>query len=214
MKERVTISLQIGYKLNSLFLEIWWMDNNLKAATWEPSCTNRLLWAVCTSGGSSELPPTWNVGLQSFALLWRVSRSKNDWFFHCTVTPPVNRAPTLLLDLLVLHLSSFGIQVVNGTKFLSSTPYISNKYHVRDTLPIYPPTPGTFDSMPVLPSPPRKPAFDATFTLITHLFPATYLCTTRLTPFPKLPAVGATKEEVRRTLSAVGWFCFTTPWLE
>ena len=125
------------------------------------------------------------------------------------MTPPVNRAPTLLLDLLVLHLSSFGIQIVNGTKFLSSTPFIWNKYHVRDTLPIYPPIPGTFDSMPVLPSPPRKPAFDAPFTLTTHLFPAAYLSTTRLTPFLKLPAVGATKEERRRLLGIplILWNC-------
>jgi hypothetical protein len=83
-------------------------------------------------------------------------------------------------------------------------PFTWRKHHVRDTLPIYPPTPGTFNSIPpVLPSPPRKPAFDAPFTLTTHLFPATYLRTTKLIPLPKLPvpAVGATKEERRRVLA-------------
>ena len=81
-------------------------------------------------------------------------------------------------------------------------PFTWNKYHVRDTLPIYPPTPETFDSAPpVLPSPHRKPAFDAPFTLTTHLFPATYLRTTRPIPLPKLPGAGTTKEERRRMLS-------------
>ena len=80
-------------------------------------------------------------------------------------------------------------------------PFTWNKYHVRDPLPIYPPTPGTFDSTPHLPSPPRKPAFDAPFTLSTHIFPATYLRTTKLVPLPKLPAVGETKEERRRVLA-------------
>ena len=62
-------------------------------------------------------------------------------------------------------------------------------------------TPGTFDSTPLLPSPPRKPAFDAPFTLTTHIFPATYLRTTRPVPLPKLPAVGTIKEERRRVLA-------------
>ena len=73
---------------------------------------------------------------------------------------------------------------------------------VRDTLPIYPPILGTFNSMPpVLPSLPRKPAFDAPFTLTTHLLPATYLRTTRPIPLPKLPAAGTSKEERRRVLA-------------
>ena len=80
-------------------------------------------------------------------------------------------------------------------------PSTWNKYHVRDTLPVYPPTPGTFDSMPILPSPPRKPAFDAPFTLSTHLFPAVYLRTTRPTPLPSPPAAEATKEERRQVLA-------------
>ena len=83
-------------------------------------------------------------------------------------------------------------------------PFTWNKHHIRYVLPIYPPTRETFDSMlPVLPSPPRKPAFDALFTLTTHLFPATYLRTTKVIPLPKLPAAGpgATKEERRRVLS-------------
>jgi hypothetical protein len=80
-------------------------------------------------------------------------------------------------------------------------PFTWNKCHVRDTLPVYPPTPGTLDSIPVLPSPPRKPAFDAPFTLTTHLFPASYLRTTGLIPLPKRPAAGATKEERRQVLA-------------
>ena len=74
------------------------------------------------------------------------------------------------------------------------------KHSVRDTLPIYPPTWETLESIPVLPSPPRKPAFDAPFTLTTHIFPATYLRTTRLIPLPKQPA-GASKEERRQLLA-------------
>ena len=85
--------------------------------------------------------------------------------------------------------------------FPQPPPFTWNKYHVRDTLPIYPPTPGNFDSTPLLPSPSRKPAFDAPFTLTTHLFPATYLRTTRLVPLPKLPVVGTIKEERRRVLA-------------
>ena len=82
-------------------------------------------------------------------------------------------------------------------------PFTWNKHHVRDTLPIYPPTRKMLESMPVLPSPPRKPAFDAPFTLTTHIFPAAYLRTTRLIPLSKLPAagLGATKEERRRVLA-------------
>ena len=48
---------------------------------------------------------------------------------------------------------------------------------------------------------PEIPAFDAPFTLTTHLFPATYLRTTRQIPLPKLPAAGATKEEWGRVLA-------------
>ena len=82
-------------------------------------------------------------------------------------------------------------------------PSTWNKYHVRDVLPIYPPTRGAFDSMPVLPSPPRKPAFDAPFTLTTHLFPATYLRTTKQFPLPNIPPAEATKEERRRVSAEV-----------
>jgi len=76
-------------------------------------------------------------------------------------------------------------------------PFTWDKYHVRDALPVYPP-PEPLD-LPALPSPPRKPAFDASFTLTTHLFPASYLRTTQLTPLPKpLPA----GKEERRQVSA------------
>lgn len=77
-------------------------------------------------------------------------------------------------------------------------PFTWNKYPVRDPLPVYPP-PDILD-LPALPSPPRTPAFNAPFTLTTHLFPASYLRTTPITPLPKLPPVGATKEERRRIL--------------
>ena len=80
-------------------------------------------------------------------------------------------------------------------------PFTWNKHHVRDTLPIYPPTPKILESTPVLPSPPRKPSFDAPFTLTTHIFPATYLRTTRSIPLSKLPAAGTTNEERRRVLA-------------
>ena len=80
-------------------------------------------------------------------------------------------------------------------------PFTWKKQHVRNTLPIYPPTRETFESIPALPSPPRKPAFDAPFTLTTHIFPAAYLRTTRLIPLPKLPAAGATKEERSQVLA-------------
>ena len=97
-------------------------------------------------------------------------------------------------------------------------PFTWNKHHIRDILPIYPPTQGTFDSkiLPSLPSPPRKPAFDAPFTLTTHLFPAPYLRTGRLNlPLPKPLDVGATKEERRRksaemTLQLLDWGNDTT----
>ena len=89
--------------------------------------------------------------------------------------------------------------------FAQPPAFTWEKHHVRDTLPIYPPTPETLNSiLPVLlPSPPRKkPAFEAPFTLTTHLFPAAYLRTTRPIPLPKLPASGtATKEERRRMLA-------------
>ena len=79
-------------------------------------------------------------------------------------------------------------------------PFTWNNDHVKDTLPV-PTNWGTFESTPGLPSPPRKPAFDAPFTLTTHLFPATYLRTTRPIPLPKLADAGATKEEQRRALA-------------
>jgi hypothetical protein len=96
-------------------------------------------------------------------------------------------------------------------------PFTWNKHHIRDVLPIYPPTRETLDSIqpPVLPSPPRKPAFDAPFTLTTHLFPATYLRTSKSLPLPKPPPAGATKEERHRvfaetTLQLLDWGNDTT----
>ena len=80
-------------------------------------------------------------------------------------------------------------------------PFTWNKRHVRHVLPIYPPTQRTFESIPVLPSPPRKPAFDAPFTLTTHLFPATYLRTTKPFLLPQLIPAGAIKKERHRVLA-------------
>ena len=78
-------------------------------------------------------------------------------------------------------------------------PFTWNKFPVRDVLPIYPPPePFAGSDLPVLPSPPRKPAFDAPFTLTTHLFPAPYLRTSKFIPPPKPPSAGASKEERRR----------------
>lgn len=88
-------------------------------------------------------------------------------------------------------------------------PFTRNKYHIRNVLPVYPPTREIVDSiLPVLPSPPRKPAFDAPFTLTTHLFPATYLRTTRPVPLPKLPPAGETKEERRRVSAEIAFQLF------
>ncbi|KAF8153181.1 hypothetical protein B0H34DRAFT_677358 [Crassisporium funariophilum] len=73
------------------------------------------------------------------------------------------------------------------------------KVEVRDALPVYPPTEPL--EYPPLPSPPREPAFDAPYTLTTHLFPASYIRTTRWAPVPKPPPANATKEERRRILA-------------
>ena len=81
--------------------------------------------------------------------------------------------------------------------FPQPPPFTWKRHHVRDVLPIYPPT-ELLEDLPVLPSPPRKPAFDAPFTLTTHLFPATFLRTSRLLPLPKSPPAGVTKEERRQ----------------
>ena len=77
----------------------------------------------------------------------------------------------------------------------------NNKYPIRDPLPVYPPPPHlTEPNLPNLPSPSRKPAFDAPFTLTTHLFPASYLRSTRLIPLPKDPPIETTTKEERRRI--------------
>ncbi|KAF8958109.1 Alpha/beta hydrolase family-domain-containing protein [Flammula alnicola] len=78
-------------------------------------------------------------------------------------------------------------------------PFTWLSVDVRDALPIYPP-PETLE-LPPLPSPPRKPTFDAPYTLTTHLIPACYLRTTRPAPEPHLPPPNASKEERRRILA-------------
>jgi len=62
-------------------------------------------------------------------------------------------------------------------------PFTWDNVELEDPLPIYPPPEPL--QLPPLPSPPRKPAFDAPYTLTTHMFPASYLRTTRLAPEPK-----------------------------
>ncbi|TFK75633.1 hypothetical protein BDN72DRAFT_935522 [Pluteus cervinus] len=63
----------------------------------------------------------------------------------------------------------------------------------RELLAIYPPR----ESLPppALPSPPRKPTFDALFSLSTHLIPACYLRSTRDVPVPGPPPATMTKLE-------------------
>jgi len=68
----------------------------------------------------------------------------------------------------------------------------SEKITLRDLLPIYPP-PEPLECPP-LPSPPRKPAFNAPYILSTHLVPAAYLRTTRPTPVPASPPPDISKE--------------------
>ena len=94
-------------------------------------------------------------------------------------------------------------------------PFTWKKHQIRDVLPIYPPS-SSLDSTipPVLPSPSRKPAFDASFTHTTHLFPATYLRTSKLLPLPNLMATGTKEERLRvsaeTALQLVDWSNDTT----
>ncbi|KAF4612863.1 hypothetical protein D9613_011151 [Agrocybe pediades] len=78
-------------------------------------------------------------------------------------------------------------------------PFTWDKVQVREPLPVYPP-PGPL-VYPELPSRPRKPAFEALFTLSTHIFPACHLRTTRPVPVPTPPPANASKEERRRILA-------------
>jgi len=63
----------------------------------------------------------------------------------------------------------------------------------RPLLPIFPPPEPL--NRPTLPSPPRQPAFDASYTLTTHIFPAAHLRTTAHVPVPSPPPESATKAE-------------------
>lgn len=74
--------------------------------------------------------------------------------------------------------------------------------HPRSLLPIYPPP--QQPSLPPLPSPPREPAFDAPYSLSTHLFPAAFLRTTRDVPVPAPPPPSAGKEERKAILLKTG----------
>ncbi|KAG6812160.1 hypothetical protein H0H92_004091 [Tricholoma furcatifolium] len=62
----------------------------------------------------------------------------------------------------------------------------------RKLLPVFPPPEPL--SPPSLPSPPRKPAFDAPYTLSTHIFPAAHLRTTKYVEPPLPPANGSKAE--------------------
>ena len=63
----------------------------------------------------------------------------------------------------------------------------------RSLLPIFPPCEPLV--RPPLPSPPRQPAFDAPYTLTTHIFPAAHLRTTAHVPVPSPPPENANKAE-------------------
>lgn len=75
----------------------------------------------------------------------------------------------------------------------------SNAVEIRDVLPVYPPPEPLH--RPDLPSPTRKPPFSSTWTLTTHLIPACYLRTTRLTPEPEVPPPNIPKDERQRLLA-------------
>lgn len=77
-------------------------------------------------------------------------------------------------------------------------PFTWDNVEPRDPLPVYPPPEPL--QLPPLPSPLRKPAFDAPYTLTTHLFPASYLRTTRPAPEPKPIPANLPKAERRRLL--------------
>ena len=79
-------------------------------------------------------------------------------------------------------------------------PFTWDNVELRDPLPVYPPPEPL--QLPALPSPSRKPAFDAPYTLTTHMFPASYLRTTRLAPEPKPVPANLPKAERQRLLLA------------
>ncbi|CAA7268776.1 unnamed protein product [Cyclocybe aegerita] len=79
-------------------------------------------------------------------------------------------------------------------------PFTWEPVEPRKPLPIYPP-PEPLESPPALPSPPRKPIFDAPYTLSTHIFPAAYLRSTRLVPEPPSPPSNASKAERKRVIA-------------
>ncbi|KAG6820194.1 hypothetical protein H0H93_004187 [Arthromyces matolae] len=62
---------------------------------------------------------------------------------------------------------------------------------------IYPPPEPLLRSPPSLPSPARNPAFNAPYTLSTHIFPAAYLRTTEYVKAPESAPANGTKAERR-----------------
>ncbi|KAG6877793.1 hypothetical protein C0993_003887 [Termitomyces sp. T159_Od127] len=71
----------------------------------------------------------------------------------------------------------------------------------RQPLPVFPPPEPLLP--PPLPSPARKPIFDAPYTLSTHVFPAAHLRTTEYVQPPGPPAATATKAERQAYANAV-----------
>lgn len=63
----------------------------------------------------------------------------------------------------------------------------------RALLPVFPPPEPLIK--PDLPSPAREPAFDAPYTLSTHIFPTAHLRTTEFVPLPSPLPANATKPE-------------------
>jgi pimeloyl-ACP methyl ester carboxylesterase len=74
-------------------------------------------------------------------------------------------------------------------------------YQVRQLLTQLPPP--EIPNLPFLPSQPRQPAFDAPYTLTTHILPAAYPRTSPDVPLQQLPPDSASKSERKRALTKI-----------